>query len=98
MPHAARGRFSACVARETGLHVDTVRRWCGRFTQAGPAGGQRPSTPGPSRLVRTAPGRRGQGAGLAGCLPRVKSALTPVVPGTGPRGRPAGHRPVHEPG
>ncbi|MGG7568902.1 helix-turn-helix domain-containing protein [Streptomyces sirii] len=33
--HAACGRSNACIARETGLHVDTVRRWRGRFTQAG---------------------------------------------------------------
>ncbi|MEV7782040.1 helix-turn-helix domain-containing protein [Kitasatospora sp. NPDC088351] len=33
--HAARGRPNACIARETGLHLDTVRRWRGRFAQAG---------------------------------------------------------------
>ncbi|PBC75914.1 homeodomain-containing protein [Streptomyces sp. TLI_235] len=33
--HAARGRSNACIAREAGLHVDTVRRWRGRFAQAG---------------------------------------------------------------
>ncbi|MEN8651537.1 IS630 family transposase [Streptomyces sp. 21So2-11] len=33
--HAARGRSNACIARETGLHLDTVRRWRGRFAQAG---------------------------------------------------------------
>ncbi|WP_393097100.1 helix-turn-helix domain-containing protein [Streptomyces sp. LN325] len=35
VPHAARGRSHACVARETGPHLDTVRRRRGRFTQAG---------------------------------------------------------------
>ncbi|WP_405811343.1 IS630 family transposase [Streptomyces sp. NBC_01520] len=29
---AARGRGNARIATETRLHVDTVRRWCGRFT------------------------------------------------------------------
>ena len=29
--HAARGRSNARIARETGLHLDTVRRWRGRF-------------------------------------------------------------------
>ncbi|MFC5724580.1 helix-turn-helix domain-containing protein [Streptomyces gamaensis] len=33
--HAVHGRSSACIARETGLHVDTVCRWRGRFAQAG---------------------------------------------------------------
>ncbi|GAB7029252.1 helix-turn-helix domain-containing protein [Streptomyces sp. NPDC021749] len=33
--HAARGRSHACTARETGLHVDIVRRCRGRFAQAG---------------------------------------------------------------
>ncbi|MEU5207914.1 IS630 family transposase [Streptomyces sp. NPDC020742] len=33
--HAARGRSNARIARETGLHIDTVRRWRGRFAQAG---------------------------------------------------------------
>ncbi|MFF1571038.1 transposase [Streptomyces sp. NPDC058293] len=33
--HAARGRSNARTARETGLHVDTVRRWRGRFAAQG---------------------------------------------------------------
>ncbi|MEU3619913.1 helix-turn-helix domain-containing protein [Streptomyces sp. NPDC006872] len=33
--HAAHGRSNACIARDTGLHLDTVRRWRGRFAQAG---------------------------------------------------------------
>ncbi|MEU9117989.1 IS630 family transposase, partial [Streptomyces sp. NPDC048483] len=33
--HAARGRSNARIAWETGLHLDTVRRWRGRFAQAG---------------------------------------------------------------
>jgi transposase len=33
--HAARGRSNARIARETGLHLDAVRRWRGRFAQAG---------------------------------------------------------------
>ncbi|MGW1048399.1 IS630 family transposase [Streptomyces sp. NPDC002521] len=36
--HAARGRSNARVARETGLHLDTVRRWRGRFAEQGLAG------------------------------------------------------------
>lgn len=33
--HAARGRSNARIARETGLHLDTVRRWRGRFADRG---------------------------------------------------------------
>ncbi|MEV5903507.1 helix-turn-helix domain-containing protein [Streptomyces sp. NPDC052127] len=33
--HVARGRSHACIARETGLHRDTVRRRRGRLNQAG---------------------------------------------------------------
>ncbi|MEV5204295.1 helix-turn-helix domain-containing protein [Streptomyces sp. NPDC053720] len=33
--HAARGRSNARVARETGLHLDTVRTWRGRFAERG---------------------------------------------------------------
>ncbi|MFI1205693.1 IS630 family transposase [Streptomyces sp. NPDC020883] len=33
--HAARGRSNARIARETGLHLDTVCRWRGRFAEAG---------------------------------------------------------------
>ncbi|MGW2588641.1 helix-turn-helix domain-containing protein, partial [Streptomyces virginiae] len=33
--HAARGRSNARTARETGLHLDTVRRWRGRFAEHG---------------------------------------------------------------
>ncbi|WP_241989748.1 MULTISPECIES: IS630 family transposase [unclassified Streptomyces] len=36
--HAARGRANARIARETGLHLDTVRRWRGRFAEHGLAG------------------------------------------------------------
>ncbi|MCH0543432.1 IS630 family transposase [Streptomyces sp. MUM 203J] len=32
---AARGRSNARVARETGLHIDTVRTWRGRFAHGG---------------------------------------------------------------
>ncbi|WGD39730.1 IS630 family transposase [Streptomyces cathayae] len=31
--HAARGRPNARIARETGLHLDTVRTWRGRFAE-----------------------------------------------------------------
>ncbi|MFF9645905.1 helix-turn-helix domain-containing protein [Kitasatospora aureofaciens] len=33
--HAARGRSNARIARETGLHLDTVRTWRGRFAEHG---------------------------------------------------------------
>lgn len=36
--HAARGRSNARIARETGLHLDTVRCWRGRFAEQGLAG------------------------------------------------------------
>ncbi|WP_329182196.1 IS630 family transposase (plasmid) [Streptomyces decoyicus] len=33
--HAARGRPNARIARQTGLHLDTVRKWRGRFAEDG---------------------------------------------------------------
>jgi transposase len=36
--HAARGRSNARIARQTGLHVDTVRTWRGRFAEEGMSG------------------------------------------------------------
>ncbi|MFC9495025.1 helix-turn-helix domain-containing protein [Streptomyces sp. NPDC056982] len=33
--HAARGRSNASIARQTGLHLDTVRKWRGRFAEDG---------------------------------------------------------------
>ncbi|MCG0284030.1 helix-turn-helix domain-containing protein [Streptomyces sp. PSAA01] len=36
--HAARGRSNARIARETGLHLDTVRTWRDRFARQGIAG------------------------------------------------------------
>ncbi|MFF4290811.1 helix-turn-helix domain-containing protein [Streptomyces sp. NPDC001633] len=33
--HAARGRSNARIARQTGLHLDTVRKWRGRFAEDG---------------------------------------------------------------
>ncbi|MER5258033.1 helix-turn-helix domain-containing protein [Streptomyces sp. NPDC002855] len=36
--HAARGRSDARVARETGLHLDTVRTWRNRFAALGLTG------------------------------------------------------------
>ncbi|MFJ4190576.1 helix-turn-helix domain-containing protein [Kitasatospora sp. NPDC089509] len=35
VPHAARGRSNARIARETGLHLYTVRTWRGRFAEHG---------------------------------------------------------------
>ncbi|MER7754403.1 helix-turn-helix domain-containing protein [Kitasatospora sp. NPDC097643] len=40
--HAAAGHSNARIARETGLHLDTVRRWRGRFTEHGVTGDGRP--------------------------------------------------------
>ncbi|MGI5405136.1 helix-turn-helix domain-containing protein [Streptomyces sp. CA-135486] len=36
--HAARGRSHARIARQTGLHLDTVRKWRGRFAEDGMPG------------------------------------------------------------
>lgn len=36
--HAARGRSNASIARHTGLHLDTVRKWRGRFAEDGMPG------------------------------------------------------------
>jgi transposase len=36
--HAAGGRSNARIARETGLHLDTVRTWRGRFAEEGMPG------------------------------------------------------------
>ncbi|WP_262505883.1 helix-turn-helix domain-containing protein [Streptomyces sp. TRM68367] len=36
--HAARGRSNARIARETGLHLDTVRTWRSRFAKHGLGG------------------------------------------------------------
>ncbi|MDW4911334.1 helix-turn-helix domain-containing protein, partial [Streptomyces sp. ADMS] len=36
--HAARGRSNARIARDSGLHLDTVRCWRGRFAEQGLAG------------------------------------------------------------
>jgi hypothetical protein len=33
--HAARGRSNARIAHETGLYLDTVRAWHGRFAHGG---------------------------------------------------------------
>lgn len=46
--HAALGRSNARIAREAGLHVDTVRTWRGRFVQEGmaePVDRRRPGRP-----------------------------------------------------
>ncbi|MFH9202061.1 helix-turn-helix domain-containing protein [Streptomyces anulatus] len=70
--HAARGRSNACIARETGLHVDTVRTWRGRFADEGMPGladRRRPGRPPSFTALQTAQVkalacRPGQGPGL----------------------------------
>ncbi|MFF5712252.1 helix-turn-helix domain-containing protein [Streptomyces sp. NPDC012756] len=62
--HAARGRSNARIAQETGLHLDTVRRWRGRFAERGLAGltnRKRSGRPASFPPVAECPG---QGAGL----------------------------------
>ena len=55
---------NAAIAAETGLHVDTVRKWRRRFVQDRLAGlSDRPPVR-PAAQVHRRPGRRGQGAGL----------------------------------
>ncbi|MET9913328.1 helix-turn-helix domain-containing protein [Streptomyces sp. NPDC006476] len=55
--HAARGRSNARIARETGLHLDTVRTWRGRFAEQGLPGladRKRPCRPRAFTAVQTA--------------------------------------------
>ncbi|GGX29118.1 IS630 family transposase [Streptomyces chryseus] len=50
--HAARGRSNACIARETGLHLDTVRAWRGRVAHGGlPALADRKRSGRPARFT-----------------------------------------------
>ncbi|MET9617172.1 IS630 family transposase [Kitasatospora indigofera] len=50
--HAARGRSNARIARETGLHLDTVRAWRGRFADGGlPALADRKRSGRPARFT-----------------------------------------------
>ncbi|MFF3140530.1 IS630 family transposase [Streptomyces sp. NPDC057927] len=50
--HAARGRSNARIAAETRLHVDTVRRWRGRFAHGGlPALADRKRSGRPARFT-----------------------------------------------
>jgi transposase len=50
--HAARGRSNARIARETGLHLDTVRTWRGRFAAGGlPALADRKRSGRPARFT-----------------------------------------------
>lgn len=50
--HAARGRSNARIAHETGLHLDTVRAWRGRFAHGGmPALADRKRSGRPARFT-----------------------------------------------
>ncbi|MFJ8314180.1 MULTISPECIES: helix-turn-helix domain-containing protein [unclassified Streptomyces] len=49
MLHAAHSRSNARIARETGLHLDAVRRWRSRFTD-----GELPALPDRKRSGRPA--------------------------------------------
>ncbi|MGW0947864.1 helix-turn-helix domain-containing protein [Streptomyces sp. NPDC002623] len=92
--HAVRGRSDACIARETALHLDTVRRWRGRLAQAGLPGlrdRQRCGRPASFAPLQAAEVKAPPACRLPVETERYAPAL--VVPGTGPRGRPAGHRP-----
>ncbi|MFC9537188.1 helix-turn-helix domain-containing protein [Streptomyces sp. NPDC056975] len=83
--HAARGRSNARTAREeTGLHVDTVRRWRGRFAaqgKSGPADRERSIRP-PS--FSCAAGRPTQDPGLPTARRNRGAAVPLVVPRTWP--------------
>ncbi|MEU9056295.1 helix-turn-helix domain-containing protein [Streptomyces sp. NPDC048384] len=63
--HAARGRSNACIARETGLHLDTVRRWRGRFARGARPGSHRCRPP-------------GQGAGLLPACQLIAESDVPL--------------------
>lgn len=94
--HAAHGRSNACIARETGLHVDTVRRWRVRFAQAdlpGPTDRQRCGRPGSFTPLRPgcwtctpAPGRANSSAKWRSTsLPSGARPSRPTTPPTSPR-------------
>ncbi|MFI5872229.1 helix-turn-helix domain-containing protein [Streptomyces sp. NPDC051445] len=62
--HAARGRSNARVAHETGLHLDTVRTWRGRFADGGlPALAECKRSGRPARFT---PGQVAEAKALAG--------------------------------
>ncbi|MGW1093349.1 IS630 family transposase [Streptomyces sp. NPDC002596] len=65
--HAARGRSNARIAHETGLHLDTVRAWRGRFAHGGlPALADRKRS---GRPVRFTPVQVAEAKALACQLP-----------------------------
>jgi transposase len=65
--HAARGCSNARIARETGLHIDTVRTWRGRFADGGlPALADRKRSGRPARFT---PGQVAEAKALACQLP-----------------------------
>jgi transposase len=93
--HAARGRSNACIARETGLHLDTVRRWRGRFAQAGLAGLKDRQRCG--RPASFTPLQAAEVEALACRLPAESEVPLSrwSCPELAREVAPAGHRPVH---
>jgi hypothetical protein len=62
--HATRGRSHARIARETGPHLNTVRRWRLRFAEQGDVPGSMTVGDPAAVFVRALAGGRGEGAGL----------------------------------
>ncbi|MFJ2213776.1 helix-turn-helix domain-containing protein [Streptomyces sp. NPDC087864] len=92
--HAARRRSNARIARETGLHLDTVRTWRNRFAALGLTGlADRKRSGRPPRFTAL---QAAQVKALARRLPlrRRRATVALVVPGAGPRGHGARDRHV----
>ncbi|WP_369387942.1 helix-turn-helix domain-containing protein [Streptomyces sp. CG1] len=89
--HAEAGRSNARIARETGLHLDTVRCWRGRFAEHGIAGlsdRKRSGRPPVFTALQVA-----EVKALACQLPaETGMPSSRWLSGTGPRGGRPGHR------
>ncbi|MGW0884632.1 helix-turn-helix domain-containing protein [Streptomyces sp. NPDC002671] len=70
--HAARGRSDARIARETGLHLDTMRTWQGRFAEPGL----------PGLADRKRPGRPRAFTALQTAQVKALACQLPAEPGT----------------